>query len=72
MMKLKQVDLSPRPISVPAVLQFLGGLVVLVVAGMSFLLGRQMSQSKVQYQNQVSGGTGQGTFLRQMALGSEC
>ncbi|CAM9159554.1 unnamed protein product, partial [Scytosiphon promiscuus] len=49
----KHVDLSPRPIAVPVVLQSLGGVIVLLVAGMSFVLGRQMSKTKGQYREEL-------------------
>lgn len=49
----QHVDLSPRPIAVPMVLKSLGGAIVLVVVGMSFLLGKQMSQTKGKYRQEL-------------------
>lgn len=49
----KHVDLSPRPIAVPMLLKSLGGIIVLLVAGMSFALGRQMSKMKGQYHQEL-------------------
>lgn len=43
------VDISPRMIAVPKVLQTLGGLLALVLFGASLLLGREMSKSKAKY-----------------------
>lgn len=39
--------------AIPTVLQTLGGLLLLVVVVMSFVLGREMSKAKAKYQNEV-------------------
>ncbi|CAB1112410.1 unnamed protein product [Ectocarpus sp. CCAP 1310/34] len=49
----EHVDLSPRPIAVPVVLQAIGGVIVLLVLGMSFVLGRQLSKTKGQYREDL-------------------